>query len=95
MSDMNEFDIFEEIWSTFKDAMGHIPNFPIHFLQTGGGGSKSLSVSSVSSSFSWMAKEVAKLSGQGCLYVQTLADLWLPLAKADEVDPTGYDTDKV
>lgn len=94
-SDMNECDILEEIRSTFKDAMGHNPNFPIQFLQTGGGGSKSLSVPSVSSSFSLTAKEVAKLSGQGCLYVQALADLRLPLATSDEVDLTGNDTDKV
>ena len=95
MSDMNECDILEEIRSTFKDAMGHNPNFHIQFLQTGGGGSKSLSVPSVSSSFSWTAKEVAKLSGQGCLYVQALADLLLPLATSNEVDLTGNDTDKV
>ena len=54
-----------------------------------------LCLTSVSSSFSWTAKEVAKLSGQGCLYVQTLADLRLPLATADEVDLTGNDADKV
>ena len=77
--------------------MGHDSNFPICFLQTGGGGSKSLSEPSVSSSFTWTAKEVAKLSGQGCLYVQALAELQYPNVdcSSDEVDLTGNDMDKV
>ena len=83
-SEMSESEVSKEVRSTFQDAMGQDSNFPFCFLQTGGGGTKSLTMPAVSSSFTWTAKEVAKLSGQGCLYIQAEAEL----AKAD------YESDK-
>ena len=76
-SEMTEEEVLNEVKSTFKDAMGHDRNFPFRFLQTGGGGggTKSLTVPAMSASFTWTAKEVAKLAGQGCLYVEAQAEL--------------------
>ena len=59
--------------STFKGAMGHDGNFTFLFLQTGGGGSKSLTAASAS--FTWTTKEAGKLSGRGCLYIEAQAEL--------------------
>ena len=64
-----------ELRSTFKGAMGHDGNFSFLFLQTGGGGSKSLTYPAVSASFTWTAKEAGKLSGRGCLYIEAQAEL--------------------
>ena len=74
-SEMSESQVLNEVRSTFQEAMCQDDNFPFCFLQTGGGGTKSLTVPTASSSFTWTAKEVAKLSGQGCLYIQAQADL--------------------
>ena len=44
-----------------RDAMSGKTDFPFIFLQPTGAGSKTLTVPSVSSSFSWTAQQVAKL----------------------------------
>ena len=74
-SEMTEDEVVNEVRSTFNSSMGHDNNFPFRFLQTGGGGTKSLTVPVVSALFTWTAKEVAKLSGQGCLYIEAEAEL--------------------
>lgn len=74
-SEMTEDGVLTELRSTFQGAMGHDGNFPFCFLQTGAGGSKSLTYPAVSASFTWTAKEVSKLSGQGCLYIEAQAKL--------------------
>lgn len=67
-SDMSEDSICNEIRSAFVEAMGHDSSFPFTFLQTSGGGGKTLVVPSLSSSFQWNAQEVCKL-GKSCIYI--------------------------
>ena len=74
-SDMTEDEVLSEVRSAFRDAMEDDSSFHFRFLQTGGGGTKSLTVPAVSASFTWTPKEVAKLSGQGCLYIEAQAEL--------------------
>lgn len=74
-STMSEEEVFSEICSVFQAPMCSDPNFPFQLMQTVGGGSKSLSTPATSSRFTWSGKEVAKMSGQGCLYIQALKDL--------------------
>jgi hypothetical protein len=75
VSDMTEEDIMEEIRSVFAAPMGNDANFPFVFLQRCGPGSNALTAPSVSASFSWTAKEVVRLAGQGCLYIRAESDL--------------------
>ena len=72
---MSEDDIFAEVGSVFGTAIGQDPDFLFVFLQRCGPGSNTLTAPSVSSSFSWAAKEVVHLAGQGCLYVRAESDL--------------------
>lgn len=58
-SDWSEDELFGEVRTVFKDAMGDDPNFPFNFLVPTGGGSKSLTKPVVSASFKWTSKEVA------------------------------------
>ena len=67
-SDMLEEAINCEIRSAFADVMGHDPFFPFAFLQLSGGGSKTLTLPSLSSSFRWTAGEVGKL-GKSVIYI--------------------------
>ena len=60
-SDMVEETINCEIRSAFAEAMEHDPFFPFVFLQVSGGGTKTLMMPSLSSSFRWTAGEVGKL----------------------------------
>ena len=83
VSDMSEDDIFAEVRSVFGTAMGHDPDFPFVFLQRCCPGSNTLTAPSISSSFSWTAKEVVRLAGQGCLYVRAESDLEIVLPKAE------------
>ena len=75
VSDMTEEDILSEIRSVFEVPMGNDPNFPFLFLQRCGPGSNALTAPSLSASFSWTAKEVVRLAGQGCLYGKAESDL--------------------
>ena len=69
-SEMTDVDVANEIRSIFKGPMGENLDFPFVYLQPTGGGSKSLTVPSQSSSFKWVPQEVSRLSGQtGMIYV--------------------------
>ena len=72
--EMSESQVLNEVRSTLQGAMCKDNNFPFFFLQTGGG-VKYPTAPTASSSFTWTEKEVAKLSGEGCLYIQAQADL--------------------
>ena len=72
---MEEDEIMAEICSVFAVAMGNDPNFPFVLLQRCGPGSNTLTAPSLSISFSWTAKEVVRLAGQGCLYIKAEKDL--------------------
>ena len=74
-SEMTEAEVLGEIRSVFREAMGNDENFPFQFLQIAGGGSKSLTIPVLSASYTWTAREVAKMAGQGCLYIQAQAVL--------------------
>ena len=63
-SEMTAEEVSAEVHSVFKEPMGNNPNFPFLYLQPTGGGSKSLTVPSQSSSFTWTAQQVARLGGQ-------------------------------
>ena len=67
-SDMLEETINCEIRSAFSEAMEHDPFFPFVFLQVSGGGTKTLTIPSLSSSFRWTAGEVGKL-GKSTIYI--------------------------
>ena len=58
-SSMTEEEIMDEIRSVFRKSMGGSTSFAFEILQPAGGGSKSLVVPAVSSSFSWTASAVA------------------------------------
>lgn len=82
MSNMTEQEMEQEVCSVFKSPMGEREDFPFMFLQPTGLGSRSLTVPSVSSSFSWTAQQVAKLGGNKCaIYI---------LAKDNLVYPTDF-----
>lgn len=80
-STMSEEEIFSEIRSVFQAPMCGDPDFPFQFMQTIGG-SKTLSVPSTSSRFTWSGKEIVRMSGQGCIYIQALKDLDPPTAES-------------
>lgn len=73
---MSEVEILNEIRSVFSIPMRSNPEFPFMFLQRCGPGSNALTAPSLSSSFSWTAKEVIRLAGQGCLYIKAESDLY-------------------
>ena len=59
--------------------MGNDVSFPFQHLQATGGGSRSLSVPSVSASFQWTAQQVAKLGNQrNTIYILAEGELKLP-----------------
>ena len=66
-SQMSEEDVVAEICSVFKVQMNDNPHFPFVYLQSTGGGSKSLSIPSQSSSFKWTPQQVARLSVQSSI----------------------------
>ena len=70
-----EDDIMTEIHSVFSTPMGNDPEFPFLFLQRCGPGSNPLTAPSISASFTWTAREVVRLAGQGCLYIKAENDL--------------------
>ena len=77
-SDMTVDDVTSEVRSVFSGPMRNNPNFAFTFLQPTGGGNKTLTVPSVSSSYQWTAQQVAKLATSRCsLYIMALDDLFL------------------
>ena len=76
MSTMTEDEMEQEIRSVFKGPMNGRQDFPFVFLQPTGLGSRSLTVPSVSSSFSWSPQQVAKLGGvKSAIYILAADDL--------------------
>ena len=61
--------------SVFSKAMKDSATFRFTILHPIGGGSKSLTVPSISSSFSWTAKEICKAAGRGAIYIWVQGDL--------------------
>ena len=68
-SNMTEQETTDEIRSVFSKCVksGQLLEFSI--LHQIGGGSKSLTVPQVSTSFTWTPKEVAKAAGKGSVYI--------------------------
>ena len=63
-SEMDEEDMAKEITSIFKGPMKGNDNFHFQYLQSTGGGTKSLTVPVQSASFKWTPLQVSRLSGQ-------------------------------
>ena len=84
-SDMSEHEILMEIRSVFSSAMGYNDNFQFEFLQSAGGGSKSLVVPSRSASFAWTAKQVVASAGRGCIYILAGEELCL-VSESEQVN---------
>ena len=77
-------EVAMEVRSVFKEPMGNKSDFPFSYLQPTGSGSRTLSIPSTSSSFSWTAKQVARLGNNtGTIYI--LANHDLILNEEDEV----------
>ncbi len=60
-SDMTVDEAMNEFRSAFLGPMNKNPNFRFAYLQSTGGGARSLALPNVSSSFTWSAHQVAKL----------------------------------
>ena len=89
-SEMTVEEVEGEIQSLFEPAMGGDAAFPFKYLQATGGGSRSLSIPSVSTSFRWTAPQVAKLGNQrNTIYILAERDLKLHVPE-DEVT-SSYD----
>lgn len=71
-SDMSPEDIQREMCSVFSDSVEG-DQFTFTYLQSSGGGTKSLCVPKVSSRFQWNAQQVASLGRNSCIYI--LADV--------------------
>ena len=69
---MTELQIFDEIRSIFSCPMNEDMEFPIKIVQISGGGSKTLTVPVVSSTYKWTAGAVAGKNAKCPIYV--LAD---------------------
>ena len=70
VEDMTVEQVAAEVRSVFKMPMNNRSDFPFQYLQPTGSGSRTLSVPSVSSSFNWTAKQVARLGGTtGTFYI--------------------------
>ena len=78
VSDAEEDDIMSEIRSVFASAIVHDLAFPFTLLQKCGPGTKSLTAPSLSLFFSWTAREVIRMAGQGCIYVKAACELVMP-----------------
>lgn len=74
-SDMDEYDIFQEIRSVFRTPMGYNDRFRFAVLQTSGGDSKSLMVPELSSSYKWTATAIAGRNAKVPIYVLAEDDL--------------------
>ena len=80
MSSMSVEEVENEIRLVFKQPMGGRNDFPFDFLQATGTGTKTLTIPSVSPSFSWTAQQVAKLGGnKQAIYIIAKKPLILPL----------------
>ena len=71
---MTEDEIMTEIRSVFSDAMGGDRAFRFNIMQSSGGGSKTISAPSMSSSFRWTAQGVAG-SSKTPIYILAIDNL--------------------
>ena len=79
-----------EVRSVFSVPMQNDPEFPFTFLQRCGPGSNALTAPSLSASFTWTAREVVKLAGQGCLYIKAETDMYFVKSEPQEVSNVIY-----
>lgn len=68
-SEMSEKCILKEIRSLFKLPMDDDSDFQFEFLQQSGGGSKSLNVPVISSTFKWTASAVCGKNSKTPIYI--------------------------
>ena len=69
-SDMDETAVKLEICSVYEGHMGGYCDFPFVFLQSAGGGSKTLVIPAQSSNYKWNGQQVSRLAGQtGTMYI--------------------------
>ena len=66
---MTELHIFDEIRSIFRSPMNEDMEFSIRILQMSGGGSKTLTIPVVSSTYKWTASAVAGKNAKCPIYV--------------------------
>ena len=71
-TDMTELQIFDEIRSIFRSPMNEDMEFSIRILRMSGGGSKTLTIPVVSSTYKWTASAVAGKNAKCPIYI--LAD---------------------
>lgn len=77
-SEMSIEDVKAEVCSVFHKAMNEKSDFSFVFLQPTGGGTQSLTIPSVSSSFTWNAQQVARLgNNKGTIFIMAQEDLQL------------------
>ena len=70
-STMTADEVQAEVRSVFTKAMCGRSDFPFCYLQPNGAGTRSLSIPSVSASFSWSAQQVVKLAvGKHTIYIR-------------------------
>ena len=75
-SEMTVDEVASEVRSVFRKPMANRPDFPFDYLQPTGTGSRCLTIPSVSSSFAWTAKQVARLgTSTGTIYILAKDDL--------------------
>ena len=79
---MTTEEVLSKVHSAFKEAMR--PSLVFKFLQSVGGGCKSLFKPQISSFFEWTAKEVAQSAGRGAIYILGEDELVLPNQAAVE-----------
>ena len=91
-SDMDEYDIFQEIRSVFRTPMGYDDRFRFTVLQTSGGDSKSLMVPELSSSYKWTATAIAGRNAKVPIYVLAEDELqvWACATMLCDVSMCGY-----
>lgn len=75
-----------EIRSVFKFAMDEDDFFKFKILQPSGGGSKSLSIREVSSSYKWTASTIAGKNSKSPIYIVAEDDLILVNDDCDVCD---------
>ena len=92
-SDMSPEDIKEEICSIFSDVIQFPENsttFPFEYLQSSGGGSRSLCIPKVSSSFVWNAQQVASLGRNSAIYILAKSPMLPPISKVYDTSLLVY-----
>lgn len=85
-SEMTEEEIMSEIRSVFCSPMDKDDYFQFKILQTSGGGSRSLGVREVSSSYKWTASTVAGKNAKCPIYILAQDKLILIKKYCDDED---------